>query len=70
MKKRLQLKFENANKQSFSISLSEFKEGLTGEAIKQETAKILGSNTLMYKDSQAQSLLEANVITIETQKLV
>lgn len=70
MKKRLQLKFENAEKQSFSISLSEFKEGLTGEAIKQETAKIVESNTIEYKGSPAKSLLEANVITIETKQLV
>ena len=70
MKKRLQLKFENAEKQSFSISLSEFKDGLTGEAIKQETAKILESNTIEYKGSPAKSLLEANLITIETKQLV
>lgn len=70
MKKRLQLKFENANKQSFSISLSEFKEGLTGEEIKQATAKIVESNTIEYKGSPAKSLLEANLITIETKQLV
>lgn len=70
MNKRLQLKFENSDKKSFSISLSEFKEGLTAEEIKAETAKIIGSEALEFQGSKVAALLEANLITIETQKLV
>lgn len=70
MNKRLQLKFENSDKKSFSISLSEFKEGLTAEEIKAETAKIIESEALEFQGSKVAALLEANLITIETKQLV
>ena len=68
--RRLQLKFENEDSKAFSISLQDFKSGLTADNVKDAAGKNLSSTILEYKGKPAKSLVGANVITIETSKLV
>ena len=70
MNKRLQLKFENEDKEAFSISMKDYKADISAEEVKEASSKILASNALAHKGKKVTGLVEANVITITTEKLV